>query len=291
MEKIIEKLLFDMQLCGLSIVTQKNYIYHVKKFGEYLNKPIEDSTTEDVRQFLHHLRQVKNLSIGTVNYFHTCLRFLFGVTLERPWNDRKIPRLRGYKSMPAILSRQEVKNLLDSVDSMKYKAILSTVYAGGLRVSEVCNLRVKDIDSKNMQIFIKSAKGNKDRYTILSKTNLEILREYWKTCGKPKEWLFPGGKAGYPITTSSVRAAMRIAREKAGISKKITVHTLRHGFATHLLEQGENIFRIKTLLGHSSINSTCRYLHMVNQDYFNVKSPLDVMADIEIIKGDGNKDE
>ena len=191
--------------------------------------------------------------------------------------------------MPVILSRQEVRSLLNAVEPMKYKAILSTIYAGGLRISEACRLRVKDIDSKNMQIFVKCSKGNKDRYTILSKTNLEILREYWKTCGKPKEWLFPGEKDGYPITTASVGAAMRIAREKAGISKEITVHTLRHGFATHLLEQGENIFRIKVLLGHASLNSTCRYLHMVNQDYFNVKSPLDVMADMEITKDD--KDE
>ena len=290
MEKIMEKLLFDMQLCGLSIVTQKNYIYHVKKFGEYINKPIEDSNTEDVRQFLHHLREVRKLGIGTVNYFHTCLRFLFGVTLERPWHDRKIPRLRGYKSMPAILSRQEVMNLLNAVEPMKYKAILSTVYAGGLRISEACRLKVKDIDSKNMQIFIKSAKGNKDRYTILSKTNLTILREYWKTCGKPTEWLFPGGKEGYPISPSSVRAEMRVAKEKAGISKDVTIHTLRHGFATHLLEQGESIFRIKVLLGHASINSTCRYLHMVNQDYFNVRSPLDVMEEMNIV-GVGVKNE
>lgn len=287
-EKTIERLQFDMELSGLSPVSQENYTYHVKKFGEYINKSIEYSTTEDVRQFLHYLRIDKGLGIGTVNYFHTCLRFLFGVTLERPWHERKIPRLRGYKTLPVVLSRQEVKRLLDSVESMKYKAIFSTVYAGGLRISEVCRLRIKDIDSKNMQIFIKSAKGNKDRYTILSKTNLEILREYWKTCGKPKEWLFPGTKDGKPLTTATVREVMKNSREKAGINKALTVHSLRHAFATHLLEQGENIFRIKVLLGHSSLNSTCRYLHMVNQDYFNVKSPLDVMADMEII---GKKDE
>jgi integrase/recombinase XerD len=282
MEKIMEKLLFDMQLSGLSLITQKNYLYHVKRFEEYLNTSVEDSNVEDIRQFLHYLRQDKKLGIGSVNYFHTCLKYLYEITLGRPWDNRKIPRLKGYTTMPAILSRQEVKRLLDSVETMRYKAILSTVYAGGLRISEVCRLRVKDIDSKNMQIFIKSAKGNKDRYTILSNTNLEILREYWKTCGKPTDWMFPGDKEGCPITHESVRNVMRLSRAKAGISKAVTVHTLRHAFATHLLEQGEDISKIKILLGHSSLTSTCKYLHMVNQDYFKVKSPLDVMVNMDI---------
>lgn len=137
--------------------------------------------------------------------------------------------------------------------------------------------KVGDIDSKNMQIFIREAKGNKDRYTILSRENLMVLREYWKSCGQPKEWLFPGDKPGFHITPASVRAFLKSACQAAGITKDVTVHTLRHCFATHMLEAGVNIFAIKVLLGHASINSICRYLHMVRPDAFDIKSPLDLL--------------
>ena len=275
--EVYEKLLFDMQLCGMSMVTQKNYAYHARKFAEYCDKPIQEADLSDVREFLHYLRNQRKLNIGTVNYYHTCLKFLFQMTLEKPWNDWKVPRLRGYMALPAVLSRGEVHKLLDTVENLKHKAILTTVYSGGLRVGEVCRLKVSDIDSKNMQIFIRGAKGNKDRFTILSKKNLLVLRKYRKSCGHPKEWLFPGDKPGSHITPESVRAFLKSACQTAGITKDVTVHTLRHCFATHMLEAGVNIFNIKVLLGHSSINSTCRYLHMVRPDAFNIKSPLDVL--------------
>lgn len=151
-------------------------------------------------------------------------------------------------------------SLPNAVEPMKYKAILSTIYAGGLRISEACKLRVKDIDSKNMQIFVKCSKGNKDRYTILSKTNLEILREYWKTCRKPKELLFPGEKDGYPITTASVRAAMKVAKEKAGISKDLTVHS----HATIMLLNGTHPKIVAERLGHADIRVTLNtYSHVL----------------------------
>jgi integrase/recombinase XerD len=274
---VFKKLLFDMQLCGMSAVTQKNYIYHVRRFEKFIEKPIHETGLYDVRQFLHHLRNERKLNIGTVNYYHTCLKFLFQMTLEKEWNDWKVPRLRGYRALPAVMSRKEVDRLLSAVENLKHRTILTTVYSGGLRVSEVCRLKVSDIDSNNMQIFIRGAKGNKDRYTILSKRNLLILREYWKSCGKPKGWLFPGDKAGRHITPSSVRAFLKSACQAAGIKKKVTVHTLRHCFSTHMLEAGVSIFAIKVMLGHSSITSTCRYLHMVRQDAFNIKSPLDIL--------------
>jgi integrase/recombinase XerD len=273
---IFEKLLFDMQLCGMREVTQRNYLYHVRKFAEFCNKPIQEADLNDVREFLHYLRNQRKLNIGTVNYYHTCLKFLFQMTLEKQWNDWKVPRLRGYKAFPVVLSREEVHKLLNAVTNLKHKAILSTVYGGGLRVSEVCRLNVTDIDSKNMQIFIRGAKGNKDRYTILSNKALMVLREYWKNCGHPKEWLFPGDKPASHITPESVRSFLKNACQAAGITKDVTVHTLRHCFATHMLEAGTNIFAIKVLLGHESISSTCRYLHMVRQDAFGIMSPLDL---------------
>jgi integrase/recombinase XerD len=274
---ILEKLLFDMQLYGMSEVSQKNYKYHVRRFDEFNEKSLEEATLDDVRVFLHDLRHNKKLGIGTVNYFHTCIKFLFQVTLEKVWNDWRVPRLRGYKTIPVILSRGEVKRLIVSIDDLKYKAILSCIYSAGLRVSEACRLKVKDVDSSNMQIFIRKSKGNKDRYTILSKTNLSILRKYWQQCGRPKEYLFPGQSGDKPLSTASVRQALNETCEKAGITKKITVHTLRHCFSTHLLEAGTNIFALKLLLGHASISSTCRYLNLVRMDAFEIKSPLDML--------------
>ena len=277
-----EKLLFDMQLCGRSEITQNNYLYHIKKFTEYCNKSVHETEIDDVRKFLHYLRYQRKLSIGSVNYYHTAIKFLFQVTLEKAWSDWKVPRLRGYKNLPAVLSREEVRRLLDSTDNLKYKTILTTIYSSGLRVSEACRLKIKDIDSQNMQIFIRQAKGNKDRYTILSQKNLLLLREYWINCGRPKTWLFPGENPGEHLTPESIRAYFKSVCNTAGITKKITVHTLRHCFATHSLEAGISIFSIKELLGHASISSTCRYLHLVRPDALGIKSPLD------ILDGDGN---
>lgn len=274
--EILEKLSFDLQLCGMSEVTQRNYVYHVQKFMEYCNKSVEETQLEDVRQYLHHLRYGKKLSIGSVNYYHTCIKFLFQVTLEKLWNDWRVPRLRGYKTLPVILAREEVQRVLDNADNLKQKAILSTIYGGGLRISEVCRLKVSDIHSSTMQIFVHQAKGNKDRYTILSKNNLLLLREYWQYCGQPKGWLFPGADPQQPITPTTIRNYLQCACNNAGIKKAVTVHTLRHCFATHMLEAGTNIFAIKRLLGHASIVSTCRYLQLVRPDAFAITSPLDL---------------
>ncbi|WP_371362247.1 IS91 family transposase ISTha3 [Sporomusa rhizae] len=273
---ILGKLLFDLELSGFSNVTQNNYLYHVSQFAKYCKKPLQDTDIEDVRRFLHYMRRSKKLSAGTVNYYHTCIKFLFEVTLEKPWNDKKLPRLREHKPLPEILSREEIDVLLDAAINLKHKAILATVYGGGLRISEVVRLKVKDIDSKTMQIFIRESKGNKDRRTLLSEKNLMILREYWKNCGKPMDWLFPGEKPGAHMTVTAVRNFLKRVCKAAKITKPVTIHMLRHCFATHLLESGVNLFIIKILLGHSSISSTSRYLHLVNQNAFNIKSPLDL---------------
>lgn len=279
MENKYERLLFDMQLCGMSNITQKNYVYHIRRFEEYCNKSVEETDENNVREFLHYLRENKKLSIGTVNYYHTCIKFIFQMTLEKPWNDRKMPRLKGYRSLPVVLSTEEVKKLLDSIDNIKHKTILTTVYSSGLRISEVCRLTIRDIDSKNMQIFIRAGKGNRDRYTILSKSNLILLRNYWKNHGQPREWLFPGATSGSHISPESVRAVLKSACQKGKIKKDVTVHTLRHCFATHMLENGINIFAIQKLLGHASISSTCRYLHILRPDAFGIVSPFDILED------------
>jgi integrase/recombinase XerD len=191
---------------------------------------------------------------------------------------KQIPRVKRDKKLPTALSKGEVQKLFDATTNLKHKAILMTVYGGGFRVSEVANLKPGDIDSANMQIHIRLGKGNKDRYTILSKVNLMILREYWKIY-RPGIWLFPSVN---PVNHLSARTMERVfeqAKQKSGIKKNASIHTLRHSFATHMLESGVAINYIQLLLGHTSAKTTCIYIHLARKDTINLKSPLDTFGD------------
>jgi len=189
---------------------------------------------------------------------------------------KHIPRLKKRKFMPAVLSLSEVKSIFDSVNNLKHKAILMTIYSAGLRVSEAANLKISDIDSRNMQILIRQSKGFKDRYSLLSHSNLSILRNYWKLF-HPKVWLFPGVPDSKPISIRTIEQIFYDAKLKACISKKVSVHSLRHSFATHLLESGTNILHIQQLLGHENIQTTIKYVHLLRMDVLNVVSPLDIL--------------
>ena len=188
----------------------------------------------------------------------------------------KIPRIKEPRKLPTVLSPEEVKDIFDVTENLKHKAILMTVYSAGLRVSEVCNLKITDIDSKNMQILIREGKGKKDRYSLLSKANLEILREYWKRY-HPTEYLFSGRYRTDAITPRSVQLVMEKSLKKTKITKKASIHTLRHSFATHLLDAGTDICYIQRLLGHTRITTTTIYLHLRRLDLLNIKSPLDIL--------------
>lgn len=180
--------------------------------------------------------------------------------------------------LPSILSRKEIADLFSTITNLKHKAILMTIYGGGIRISEAANLKVSSIDSKNMQIFIKQGKGKKDRYTLLSNQNLQVLREYYKRY-RPSIYLFPGRELDKPITTRSIQLIFLEAKEKARIKKDVSVHTLRHCFATHLLEQGTDLCYIQQLMGHSSLGSTMIYLHLRRLDVLKLVSPLDKLED------------
>lgn len=277
MESAIQKLLLDMQLRGMSTGTQQGYRICVTVFQKFHGKPAAELGENEIRKFLHYLIVEKKLSAGSVNVYNGALKFLYEVTLQREWNDKNLPRLKHYRKLPAILSQIEVQALFDATENLKHKCILMTVYSSGLRVSEVTKLKLTDIDSKNMQIFIREGKGKKDRYTLLSQANLEILREYWKKY-KPSEWLYDGHKKGTHISVRTVQKVLEQAKDKAGIKKAISVHTLRHCFATHLLEADTNLYHIKQLLGHTCIQTTCRYLHLMRMDVLKVKSPLDFIG-------------
>jgi site-specific recombinase XerD len=280
-EEVLNKLMFDVELRGLSKNTKNEYYSRVKSYQNHYNKPATELGEEDIREFLHYLTTEKKLVSASVNTYNSALRFLYGVTLNTKLNLRQIPRHRKQRKFPDILSREEIQTLLDACDNLRDKCILMTLYGAGLRISEVAALKVSDIDSNKMQLFIRNAKGSKDRYALLSQANLVILRTYWKAY-HPKEWLFYSrNNTGTHMTARAVSNLFHKYISKAKITKNVTVHTMRHSFATHLLESGTSVFHIKQLLGHSDIASTCFYLHLLKIESLGVKSPLDQLAQLD----------
>lgn len=276
MSELRNKMKIEMELRGYSPLTIKNYILHVSNFAKFYKKSPDTLGENEIREYLHYCIIKKKLNECTVNYIHSSLKFFYTKILNRQWNIDKLSRIKEHRKLPVVLSPQEIKAIFDATENIKHKAILMTTYSAGLRVSEVCNLKITDIDSKNMQIFVRQGKGKKDRYTLLSKAALEILREYWKIY-QPREYLFSGRYRTDAITPRSVQRVFEKAIKKAGITKSATVHTLRHSFATHLLDAGTDICYIQRLLGHTRITTTTIYLHLRRIDLLNIKSPLDVL--------------
>jgi len=270
----IEKMKQMMELRGFALSTQKTYLMHLRLFTNHFSLPFSNMDYDHVRDYLLHSINIKKLSSQYINSCYSAIKFLYEAVFEREWNMKHIPRLKNKRKFPEVMSKHEISKLIQSVQNLKHKAMLVTAYSSGLRVSEVANLKVTDIDSKNMRIFIRQGKGNKDRYALLSNTNLNILREYFKQY-RPKEWLFPSVNPSNPINTRTIQAVFSEAREKAGIDKKVTPHTLRHSFATHLVEQGTNLLKVKELLGHETIDTTLLYVHLARQDILSVTSPID----------------
>jgi site-specific recombinase XerD len=276
MTKLREQFKRDLELKNFSPNTQETYLKHAVAFSKFHNKSPELLGTEEIKNYLHHLIAEKNASKSYVNQAYSSLKFLYDTTLNRGWEMEKIPRAKKEQKLPQVLSQKEVKSILATIKNTKHKAILTTIYAAGLRVSEAVSLKISDIDSLNMQIKVRQGKGRKDRLTLLSNGNLMVLRDYFKYF-KPKNWLFPGEDRDKHLSTRSVERIMKEAVKKAGITKPVTVHTLRHSFATHLLESGVDIYYIQRLLGHSNIKSTSIYLHMTNIKLKEIKSPFDTL--------------
>jgi integrase/recombinase XerD len=230
MSKLHDKMLQDMQLRGFSPNTQRTYLNHLRRFETFFQKPAKQLNQEDLRNYLLHLITTKKVSGEYVDSVYSALKFFYEKTLGRTWNMTEIPRLKRTIKLPVVLSRNEIKQLLVVTSNLKFKAMFVTAYAGGLRVSEIAHLKISDIDSENMQILIRQGKGNLDRYTLLSKANLEVLRQYWKQY-RPEGWLFPGKIPGQPLRTRAIQDAFLKMRNKAGINKKATMHSLRHSFA------------------------------------------------------------
>lgn len=249
----------------------------MEKYIRYYGKSPDKLSKEEIEKYLHFLILSKTSSSGMAQAY-SAIKFFYSVCLERPWELDKIPRPKTEKKLPVVLSPDEVKSIFQCVNNTKYKIILMTIYSAGLRVSEALKLKIKDIDSKRMEIRVEQGKGKKDRYTLLSDVLLKKLREYYKQY-RPVYWLFPG-REDKPLCNSTIQRVFGRAKKKANIKKDATVHTLRHSFATHLLENGSDIFTIQSLLGHTSIQSTKIYLHIQNSTKRSILNPLDRIFEV-----------
>ena len=266
-----------------SYKTVKGYLYYNRDFLNFIRKEPSGINDSDIKDYLLYLAEEKQAATSTLNQAINALKFYYGSMLKKKFLY-EIKRPRKDKKLPVVLSKEEVAKILSSVDNLKHKAILMLVYSAGLRVGEVVKLKPEDIDSKRMLIHIKGAKGRKDRYTLLSETALETLRQYWKKY-KPEKWLFEGVRDGRYLSTRTVQAIFEQAKDKASITKDVSVHSLRHSFATHLLEGGTDLRYIQELLGHASSKTTEIYTHVSSKSLGKIKSPLDTLN----LKGGGGK--
>ncbi len=279
MTALRQRLIDDLQLRNFSHHTQSAYVAAVVRFARHYNASPDKLGEKEVRQYLLHLVRKHRIAWSTYNIHLCALRFFYQTTLGRAGLLDGIPCPKEPKRLPVVLSRDEVAQLLAAAPRLKSKAMLMLAYAAGLRVSEIVHLQVGDIDSRRMVIRVRQGKGRKDRYVMLSPKLLETLRIYWKQA-KPQHYLFPN-PVGKPIRISTVNQSCHKARRRAGLKKIVTIHTLRHSFATHLLEAGVDVRTIQVLLGHRSLKTTALYTAVSMQRITSVTSPLDALASIE----------
>ena len=264
----------EMALRDFSVKTRQAYLFWVEDLVRYTERAPDKAGAEEIRGYLHYLISERQVSSSTCRQAYSGLKFFYEQVLGRAWSPMSIPRASRSKRLPVVLSPLEVRRLLDAVERPKLRLVLTTIYSAGLRLGEALSLKVSDIDSARMTIRVEQGKGKKDRYTILAEATLSDLRDYWRMY-RPSDWLFPGKDPSCPVHRSAVQRAFKKAREASGISKPCSVHTLRHSFATHLLESGTDLYYIQRLLGHSSAKTTTVYLHVSGRDVTRVISPLD----------------
>ncbi|MCW1841763.1 tyrosine-type recombinase/integrase [Prosthecomicrobium hirschii] len=273
MSPLRRRMIEDMTVRNLSPATQRSYVHAVQKFSRHFGCSPDGLDLEDIRAFQFHLVSA-GISWAALNQIVCALRFFYGVTLGRNAIPERIPYARKPRTLTIVLSGDEVVRFLEAVSSLKARVALTTAYAAGLRVSEVCGLRAGDIDSSRMVIHVSRGKGGKARYVMLSPELLGILRSYWRLA-HPKGVLFPGRDPDKPIEPTVLHAACRSAVAATGLGKRVTVHTLRHSFATHLLENGTDIRIIQVLLGHEHLSTTARYTQVSTDTIRSTTSPLD----------------
>ena len=276
MTPLREKMISDMQLYRLASTTQDSYLRSVEGLAKYYKKPPDKIEEDELKGYILYLVNEKNLRWSSINIITSGLRFFYVNTLDRKDLALSIPIKKAVYRLAEIFSPEELLEFFASVKNIKHRAMMMTAYAGGLRIGEVIKLKVSDIDSKRMMIRVQEGKGSKDRYTILSPRLLSELRTYWKRY-RPEYWLFTNFRTKSHVTKSCPHLAFDRTRKKLKIKKRVTFHSLRHSFATHMLEAGVDIRTIQVLMGHSSLNSTARYLHIARKKLSASKSPLDLL--------------
>jgi integrase/recombinase XerD len=267
------RMIEDMTVRNFAADTQRNYLRAVKNLANFLGRSPDAATAEDLRLFQLHLTET-HVRPPTINGTVTALRFFFSVTVDRSDVTKPLTFVAEPRKIPVILSPEEVARFLEAAPGPKYKTALSAAYGAGLRVSEVVALKVPDIDSKRMLLRIEQGKGRKDRFAMLSPQLLELLRDWWRIA-RPQVWLFPGQNPVNHLTTRQLNRAVHVAAHMAEITKRVTPHTLRHSFATHLLEQNIDIRVIQVLLGHAKLDTTALYTRVATNTIRTVMSPLD----------------
>jgi integrase/recombinase XerD len=266
MTPLRQRLIEDLRLRNYSQRTIEVYVYCVARFARHFDKSPHLLGPQQIRAFQTHLVQEKKASWTQFNQTVCALRFLYKVTLRRGWMIEHIPYPRQAKKLPVVLSRQEIQAFLAAIPNLKHRTVLQTMYGTGLRISEAIHLRVDDIDGSRELLRVRQGKGKKDRNVPLSPTLLDVLRNYWRRY-RPQGWLFPGQKPNRPLSITMIQKVCKPAAVRAGLSKSVTTHTMRHCCASHLLEAGIDLKTIQVLLGHSSLTTTGRYLRVARNRF------------------------
>lgn len=276
MGQLRERMIEDLRLAGYSSSTRRIYLLYATKFAQHFRRSPEILGEREVRRYLLHLLDERQLSHDAYRQAHAALKFLYAVTLKRQFDVPCVPRRRRPHPLPDVLSGSEVRRLFEAFRSTKHRLVAMTLYGAGLRVSEACRLQPRDIDSKRMLIHVREAKGYKDRFVTLSRRLLDSLRVYWRV-NRPLDYLFPSKTLSGHVSPESVREALHYAARDAGLKKRVTPHLLRHCFATHLLETGTDVAVIRALLGHADIRVTTRYANISTRLIARVRIPLDLL--------------
>ncbi len=274
-EDIFDSIRFAAEKRNLREATIQLYCSNVSYFLRFTGKPVSSLTLEDADAFLT-AKRLEGRSPETHNHYRSAIKFFYKRVLKVMWDDDEVPAMKRERNLPAVLSRQEINAVIDATPNLKHKAIISTMYSSGLRVSEAIHLHYDDVSRTNMTIHVRETKGRIDRYTILSSKNLDILTEYWYQCGRPKGILFPSSWTGGYLDINGVNQFFKESARRAGITRRVSSHTCRHSFASHLFEDGIDIKYIQSLLGHVDPRSTDVYLHVSSKTLLGIRSPFDV---------------
>lgn len=275
MKTLKQRMKEDLQLRGLSPRTQEAYLFQVTRFAQYYRRLPDKLGEKEVKEYLLYLLNERKVSYSVLSQNYSALKFIYAVTLKRPWEVERIPYPKTPRRLPMVLDRKEIDTLFAATTNLKHLAILMMIYSAGLRLNEVLHLKAEDIDRARMLVRVREGKGRVDRYSLLSKTALATLEDYLRYY-KPVRWLFPGAHPERPISPTSIQKMFQTVRDRAGITKPASVHTLRHSFATHLIEAGCSLHHVQLLLGHKSPATTTTYLHVSRKNLAAIVSPLDM---------------